>query len=80
VTLRKFTLIHDDNADRWKLVNDQTDRTVRAFDTKGEATARGVLKEALGTEGGSVKIQKENGRYQEEPTYPRSTDPKSSKG
>ena len=80
MTLRKFTLIHDDNADRWKLVNDQTDRTVRAFDTKEEATARGVLKEAIGTEGGSVKIQKENGRYQEERTYPRSADPKSSKG
>lgn len=36
MTLRKFTLIHDDHADRWKLVNDQTDRTVRAFERRAK--------------------------------------------
>lgn len=80
VSLRHFTLIHDDDADKWKLVNDQTNRTVRAFETKGDATAGGVLKSALGEEGGSVKIQLENGRYEEERTYPRSADPRRSKG
>jgi hypothetical protein len=34
----------------------------------------------MGSDGGSVKIQKENGRFQEERTYPGSKDPASSKG
>lgn len=80
MTLRKTTLIHDDKSDKWKLTDDKTDRTIRSFDTKAEATAGGVLKKALGSEGGSVKIQKKNGRYQEERTFPRSADPKASKG
>jgi hypothetical protein len=34
----------------------------------------------LGKAGGSVKIQKINGRFQEERTYPRSEDPRGSRG
>lgn len=79
-SLRKLTLTHDDRSDRWKLVDDKSDRTVKSFETKGDATAGGVLRKVLGPEGGSVKIQKENGRYQEERTYPRSRDPRGSKG
>lgn len=59
---------------------DQTGRVVKSFDTKDDATKRGVLKKAVGEEGGSVKIQKENGRYQEERTYPKSKDPEKSRG
>jgi hypothetical protein len=40
----------------------------------------GVLKRAVGRDGGSVKIQKENGRLQEERTYPAKGDPRKSKG
>jgi hypothetical protein len=61
-------------------VNDATGRTKATFDTKGEATKGGVLEKAVGPNGGSVKIQKENGRFQEERTYPGSADPKSSPG
>jgi Uncharacterized protein conserved in bacteria (DUF2188) len=78
--LPKFTFSHNEKKGRWDLTNDATDRTVKTFPTKTEATKGGVLKKAVGKEGGSVKIQKENGRYQEERTYPRSKDPKSSKG
>jgi hypothetical protein len=78
--LPKFTLTHNERKDRWDLVNDKTDRTVKTFDTKTEATAGGVLKKAVGSDGGSVKIQKENGRFQEERTYPSSKDPRDSKG
>jgi hypothetical protein len=80
MTLRRFTLSHDRQNDQWKLVNDQTRRTVRAFETKEEATAGGVLSNALGSEGGSVRIEKLHGGYQEERTFPRSADPRSSKG
>lgn len=78
--LPRFTLSHDGRNDDWALTNDATGRTLRRFETKEEATQGGVLKGALGNNGGSVKIQKENGRYQEERTFPRSRDPRSSKG
>ena len=79
-SLSRYTLVHDDRNDDWALKNDATGRTVRRFETKDEATKGGVLEEVLGSQGGSVKIQKENGLYQEERTYPRSRDPRASKG
>ena len=57
----------------------QTGKVVRSWDTKAKATKGGVLERAVGGEG-SVKIQKENGRFQEERTFPRSEDPRKSKG
>lgn len=78
--LPKYTLEYDERKERWVLEKDSTGRTVRSFDTKEDATRRGVLKRAVGEEGGSVKIQKENGRFQEERTFPRSRDPRRSKG
>jgi hypothetical protein len=78
--LPKYTLTHNERKDRWDLTNDKSDKVVKTFDTKAKATKGGVLERALGTSGGSVKIQKQNGRYQEERTYPGSADPKSSKG
>lgn len=77
--LRRFNLVHDQQKDDWKLQN-ELGRTVRRFETKDDATAGGVLKEALGSNGGSVRIHKENGLFQEERTFPRSRDPKSSPG
>jgi hypothetical protein len=78
--LPKFTLDKNEQKDHWDLRNDKTNRVVKSFDTKTDATKGGALKRAVGPEGGSVKIQKENGRYQEERTFPRSRDPRSSKG
>jgi hypothetical protein len=78
--LPKFTLDKNERTDRWQLTNDKTNRVVKTFETKSDATAGGVLKKAVGSEGGSVKIQKENGRFQEERTFPPSKDPHSSKG
>ena len=78
--LPKYTLDYDERKDEWDLTNDRTNRTIKTFDTKADATKGGVLRRAVGADGGSVKIQKENGRFQEERTYPRSRDPRSSKG
>lgn len=77
--LRKFTLSQNDNG-RWELRNDSSNRIVHTFKTKQNATKGGVIKKLLGRQGGSVKIQKENGRIQEERTYPGSKDPRSSPG
>lgn len=78
--LRKYTLSHNDKKDRWDLNDDKTDKTKKSFDTKAEALKGGTLEKAVGKEGGSVKIQKVSGRFQEERTYPSSADPKRSKG
>ncbi|KRR20999.1 hypothetical protein CQ14_35990 [Bradyrhizobium lablabi] len=78
--LPKYTLSHSDNRDRWELRQDKTHQLVKSFDTKADATAGGALSRALGQQGGSVKIEKLSGRYQEERTFPRSADPRKSKG
>ncbi|GMU74348.1 MAG: hypothetical protein AMXMBFR44_5450 [Candidatus Campbellbacteria bacterium] len=78
--LPKFTLEYNEEKKRWDLENDKTNKLVKSFETKEDATEGGVLRKAVGTDGGSVKIQKENGKIQEERTYPKSRDPKESKG
>lgn len=78
--LPKFTLEYNERKERWALENDKTNRTIKTFTTKERATTGGVLRKAVGENGGSVKIQKLNGRFQEERTFPSSKDPKESKG
>lgn len=78
--LPKYTLEFNEKKENWELENDKTDKVIKTFETKEDATARGVLKKALGSDGGSVKIQKLDGKFQEERTFPKSADPKSSLG
>ena len=66
--------------ENWRLEKAGSDRAVKTFERKEDALKRDVLRKAVGGEGGSVKIHKENGRIQQERTYPRGRDPKSSKG
>jgi hypothetical protein len=78
--LPKFTLERNEETRRWELQRDMTGDVVRTFKTKESATREGVLERAVGPDGGSVKIQKQDGEFQEERTYPGSRDPRSSKG
>lgn len=78
--LPKYTLEFNEKKHKWDLENDKTDRVIKSFEKKSDATAGGVLKKVLGKEGGSVKIQTEDGKFQEERTFPKSADPKQSKG
>ena len=68
--LPKFTLEYDEKRDRWSLENDRTNREVKSFATKRDAVSGGALRRAVGSEGESVKIQKANGRFQEERPIP----------
>ncbi len=77
--LPRYTLGFDEHKKEWALKN-ESGKTVRHFETKDDATKGGILESAVGNGGGSVRIQKQNGRYQEERTYPGSRDPRSSKG
>ena len=78
--LPKYSLTHNEKKDRWDLTHDATDKTVKSFGNKADALKGGALEKAVGKGGGSVKVQKVNGRIQEERTYPGSSDPKASKG
>jgi hypothetical protein len=78
--LPKYTLAFDEKRDKWTLKNDRTNRVEKTFGTKARAMSGGVLKRAVGRAGGSVKIKKENGRLQQERTYPGSRDSRKSKG
>ena len=76
--LPKHHLVQD--GDKWKLKPEGGGRAKAVFDTKAQATAGGALSSALGKAGGSVRIHKTDGSIQEERTFPRGRDPKSSKG
>ncbi len=78
--LPKLTLTYIEKSHDWALKQDKTGKTIKKFEDKEDATKRGVLLKAAGKQGASVKIQKMNGKFQEERTYPKSKDPKSSKG
>ena len=56
--LPKFTLEKNEKKDAWDLRNDKTDRLVKTFDTKGDATKGGRLERAVGPSGGSVDVGK----------------------
>lgn len=79
-TLPKLTLTYIEKNATWALEQDKTGKVVRKFEDKQDATKGGVLRKIVGKIGASVKIQKMNGRFQEERTYPKSKDPRSSKG
>jgi hypothetical protein len=78
--LPKYTLSHNRTKDTWELKRDNSGQVLQTFKTKEDATKGGVLQKILGSAGGSVKIQKEDGTYQEERTFPRSKDPSASPG
>jgi hypothetical protein len=78
--LPNYHLTRDKKRGGWQLEKDGSDRARARFETKAEALKGGALKAAVGQDGGSVKIHKQNGRIQQERTYPRGRDPKSSKG
>lgn len=78
MALRSFHL--SKKGKKWSLEQAGSDRPLKTFDRKADATKGGVLRKAVGAEGGSVKIHKAGGRIQEERTYPRAKDPKGSRG
>jgi hypothetical protein len=69
--LIKYTLEFSEKNKKWTLKNDKTKKLAKSFKTKASAIKGGALKRALGKNGGSVKIQKQNGRIQEVRTYRR---------
>ena len=77
--LPRFSLAHNDKSKKWELKKKGTSDVVKAFASKAAALKGGVLEKAVGGRG-SVRIRKRDGKIQSERTYPRSADPRSSKG
>jgi len=75
--LPRFTLKHNKRTGGWDL-NDETGETLKSFSTKAQAIASGVLERTV--KPGTVRIHKEDGTLQQELTFPRSADPRSSPG
>jgi hypothetical protein len=78
--LRTLTLGYNEERRRWDLTDDTSNRVVRSFTTKQGATRKGVLERIVRTRPASVRIETLHGRFQEERTYPRSSDPKRFEG
>ena len=76
MTLDKFHLTKKD--DEWRLEKAGTNRARIKAPTKAEAMQK--MREYMQDNEGSVRIHKVNGQIQEERTYPRSKDPRESKG
>jgi hypothetical protein len=77
--LPRFSLSQNEKTKKWELNTEGSGAVVKTFARKAAATKGGVLEKAVSGMG-SVRIRKRNGKIQEERTYPRSMDPRGSKG
>ena len=71
-----YHLVHKN--DEWKLEREGSNRASKSFATKSDAMKGST--DFMRAHGGSLRIHKANGQFQEERTYPRKADPRSSKG
>jgi hypothetical protein len=62
----------------WNLKKEGSNRAVKKFDTKEQG--RDYSTDYVRQQGGSLKIHKLDNSIQEERTYPKSSDPKKTKG
>lgn len=76
--MKNYHLVHDNGV--YKLKQENAQRASKIIDANKQEAIK-VSKEFIQNQGGgSLKIHKNNGGFQEERTYPRSIDPKQSKG
>lgn len=71
---RKYTLRFNASREKWLLTHDVSEKVLKVFATKEDATRAGVLRKTIGREGGTVTIRTRAGVFEEERTFPRSTD------
>jgi hypothetical protein len=75
--LQRYTL--KEEAGHWAL-KDQEGGLVTTFKTKADAISGGQLEKAIGANGGTVRIHKADGIFEEERTFPRAADPRQHPG
>lgn len=76
--MENFHLVHEDG--KYKLQRENAERASKVIDSN-KLDAISQAKEFIVKQGGgSLKIHKNDGGFQEERTYPKSKDPRKSKG
>lgn len=76
--MENFHLVHDDGV--YKLKKENAQRASKVIDSTKVDAIKKAADFVKSQDGGSLKIHKNSGGFQEERTYPRSKDPKQSKG
>ena len=76
--MKNFHLVHD--KDVYKLKKEGAQRASKVIDANKPEAIKAAKKLILKQGGGSLKIHKNGGGFQEERTYPKSNDPRASKG
>lgn len=76
--MENFHLVHQDGV--YKLKRENAKRASKVIDGRKTEAIKESKKFIENNGGGSLKIHKNNGGFQEERTYPRSKDPRRSKG
>lgn len=76
--MENFHLVHDDGV--YKLKKENAQRASKIMDTNKPKAINSARDFIQNQGGGSLKIQKNDGGFQENRTYPSTNDPKQSKG
>ncbi|MBA6154669.1 DUF2188 domain-containing protein [Gelidibacter maritimus] len=76
--MKNFHLVHDDGV--YKIKKENAQRASKVIDSTKVDAIKQAADFVKSQGGGSLKIHKNSGGFQEERTYPRSKDPKQSKG
>ena len=66
---RRYVLSFDMGEDKWVLKNQSTEKIIKRFEKKEQATRTGVLQNLLGKQGGTVRIGTARGVFAEERTF-----------
>ncbi|MCK0125824.1 DUF2188 domain-containing protein [Gelidibacter sp. F2691] len=76
--MKNFHLVHDDGV--YKIKKENAQRASKVINSNKADAIKQAADFVKSQGGGSLKIHKNSGGFQEERTYPRSKDPKQSKG
>jgi len=76
--MENYHLVHEDG--KYKLKKENAERASKVIDSNKVEAIKESKEFILNQGGGSLKIHKNDGGFMEERTYPKSNDPKSSKG
>ncbi|MGV6832654.1 MAG: DUF2188 domain-containing protein [bacterium] len=76
--MKNFHLVREDG--KYKLKRENSQRSSKVIDANKREAIREARDFIKKQGGGSLKIHKNKGGFQEERTYPRSKDPRESKG
>ncbi|HZW62103.1 MAG TPA: DUF2188 domain-containing protein [Flavobacteriaceae bacterium] len=76
--MKNYHLVYEDN--KYKVKKENAERASKVIDSNKVDAIKQASNFVKSQGGGSLKIHKNKGGFQEERTYPKSNDPRKSKG